>query len=151
MYRNGTIWRKQYSLVKEASGCFMLFEFLPVVLKSGSFKPGGRLSAKSKRLFWLRALSGPLFRIGFVFFFSTTGRYSSVNIGDFEMWSVLCDSIPLKMEVFCLTGWSVSIGTVRECLFIVMPMVLALGKCSIGVVAIIKGRLVEWIYNVMLN
>ena len=139
MYRNGTRWRKRYSLVKEASGCFMLFEFLPVVLKSGSFKPGGRLLAKSKRLFRLRALSGPLFRIGLVFFFSTTGRYSSVNIFDVGMWSVLRDFIPVKVEVCCSTGWSVSIGMVRECLFIVTPMVLALGKCSIGVVAIIKG------------
>ena len=110
-----------------------------MVLKSGSFKPGGRLLAKSKRLFRLRALSGPLFRIGLVFFFSTIGRYSSVNIGDVGMWSVLRDSIPFKMEVCCSTGWSVSIGMVQECLFIVTPMVLALGKCSIGVVAIIKG------------
>ena len=132
MYRNGTIWRKQYLLVKEASGCFMLFEFLPVVLKSGSFKPGGRLLAKSKRLFWLRALSGPLLRIGFVFFFSTIGRYSSVNIGDVGMWLVLRDSIPFKMEVCCSTGWSVSIGMVWECLFIVTPMVLALGKFPLG-------------------
>ena len=82
MYRNGTIWRKRYSLVKEAYGCFMLFEFLPVVLKSGSFKPSGRLSAKSKRLLRLRAFAGPLLRIGFDFFFSMIGRYSSVNTGD---------------------------------------------------------------------
>ena len=117
----------------------MLFEFLPVVLNSGSFKPGGRLSAKSKRLFRLRALSGPLFRIGFVVFFSTTGRYSSVNIVDAGMLSVLCDFVPVKMEVFCSTGCSVSIGMVWECLFIVTPMVLARGKCSIGFVAINKG------------
>ena len=124
--------------MKEVNGCFILFEFLPVSLKSGAFKPSGRLSAKSKRFLRLRAFFGPLSRIGFDFFFSTIGRYSSVNTGDRGGRSVLRDSIPFKMEVFCSTGWLASIGTVRECLSIVTPMVLAIGKCPIGVVTILK-------------
>ena len=100
---------------------------------------GPDFSANWSRLFRLRAFSGTLLINGLFWLFSTIGRYSSVNIGDVGMWSVLRDSIPFKMEVCCSTGWSVSIGMVWECLFIVTPMVLALGKISIGVVAIIKG------------
>ena len=132
MYRNGTIWRKRYSLVKETSGCFILFEFLPVSLKSGAFKLSGRLSAKSKRFLRLRAFFGPVLRIGFDFFFSIIGRHSSVNTVDRGGRSVLRDSIPFKIELGCSTGWSMSIGMVRECLFIVTPMVLALENCANG-------------------
>ena len=112
MYRNGTRWRKQYLLVKDASGCFMLFDFLPVVLKSGSFRGWGRFSAKWSRLLRLRAFSSLLPMNGLFVFFSTAGRKSSVNFGDWGVQLVGRDSIPFRIELhFGSMGGLTSIGT----------------------------------------
>ena len=74
VYRNGTIWQKQYLLVKDALRCFILFVFLHVVLKNGAFKPGDRFLAKFKRVLWLRALSCPLLMNRPFFFFQPLTR-----------------------------------------------------------------------------
>ena len=120
--------------MKDASGCFILVVFLPVVLKSGSFKPFGRFSANFKRLPQWRAFSGPFAINGSLFVFSTIGKNSSAIIGDGGVQSVVRNSIPSKMEVCCCAGWamsSMSIGMGGEYLFIVTPIDLVVGKNSV--------------------
>ena len=134
VYRNGTRWRNRYSPIKDAFGCFILVVFLPVVLRSGSFKPVGRSSANFKRLPRLRAFSGPVAINGSLFFSSTIGKKSSAMVGDGGVQWVVRDSIPSKMEVCCCAGWemsSMSIGVGGEYLFIVTPIDLIVGKCSV--------------------
>ena len=124
VYRNGTRWRNRYSPMKDAFGCFILVEFLPVVLRSGSFKPGCRSSANFKRLPRLRAFSGPVAINGSLFFWSTIGKKSSAVVGDGGIQLVVRDSMPSKMEVCCSGGWvmsSMSIG-IGEYLFNVKPI-----------------------------
>ena len=82
--------------------------FLPVVLKSGSFKPFGRFSANFKRLPRWRAFSGPVAINWSHFFSSTVGKKSSANIGDGGVQSVVRDSIPSKTEVRCCEEWAMS-------------------------------------------
>ena len=125
--------------MKDALECFILVVFLPVVLRSGSFKPFGRYSANFKRLPRWRAFSGPLAINGSLFFFSTIDKKSSAIIGDGGVQSVVRDSISSKMEACCCAGWEMSlmsIGMGGEYLFIVTPIDLVVGKISIGVVAI---------------
>ena len=60
---------------------FILSAFLPVVLKSGVFRYGGRFSANLCRLFWLKVFSLLLMN-GLSVFFTTIGNNSSANIAD---------------------------------------------------------------------
>ena len=127
VYRNGTRWRKRYSPMKDAFGCFILVVFLPVVLRSGTFNFSGRVSANCKRLPRWRALSGPVAMNGSRFFSSTEGKKSSANIGDGGVQLVVRDSIPSTTEVRCSEERamsSMSIGMGGECLFNVTPMEL---------------------------